>query len=118
MTNRKKYPSQTKPRMKKEDRKSQIFWADGARDDILRPHIPKYAEALQQGWRQERDCLLHICNEYHARISWRLKDWEEPPLPLAPYDPKAIRAVEQLTPQEEVEKATYIQSTNEVSHMI
>ncbi|KAJ7607461.1 hypothetical protein DFH06DRAFT_987601, partial [Mycena polygramma] len=63
------------------------LWAEGARETILKPHIEGYADALERGWRAERDYLQSVCNEFHSRIDWRLADHEEPELPLAEYNP-------------------------------
>ncbi|KAJ7602641.1 hypothetical protein DFH06DRAFT_1023575 [Mycena polygramma] len=76
------------------------MWADGARDGLLRPHIEPYADALERGWRAERDYLQNVCNEYHTCISWRLSDHEEPEVPLPIYDPLAPPTFEQLSDEE------------------
>ncbi|KAJ7646084.1 hypothetical protein DFH06DRAFT_997880 [Mycena polygramma] len=88
-------------RKAKAERKSLKMWADGAREDLLRPHIEPYTDALERGWRSERDYLQKVCNQYHTQISWRLADHEEPALPLAPYDPFAPPVAETLTEEEE-----------------
>ncbi|KAK7006053.1 hypothetical protein R3P38DRAFT_3214986 [Favolaschia claudopus] len=87
-------------RIAKKDRKNLKLWAEGARDTILRPHIPGYTDALERGWRFERDYVREVCNEFHARISWRLQDDEEPELPLPDYDPFASREEEELDEEE------------------
>ncbi|KAJ7102960.1 hypothetical protein C8R43DRAFT_963850 [Mycena crocata] len=75
----------SKGKIPKANRRSLRLWAEGAREQILTPHIESYADALERGWRAERDYLQSVCNEFHARISWRLKDHEEPELPLPEY---------------------------------
>ncbi|KAJ7586188.1 hypothetical protein C8J56DRAFT_1052558 [Mycena floridula] len=55
------------------------------------------ANAMAQGW-QAQDQVLRACtNEYHAKVSWRLQDHEEPSLPLPAYDPKNLPAEEDLS---------------------
>ncbi|KAJ7715980.1 hypothetical protein B0H16DRAFT_1741602 [Mycena metata] len=87
----KKSKAQRKTRkgIAKEHRKNLRLWAEGARDSILRPHIERYGDALERGWRAERECLQDICNEFHTKISWKLQDHEKPELPLPEYDPLA-----------------------------
>ncbi|KAF8122740.1 hypothetical protein K438DRAFT_1792965 [Mycena galopus ATCC 62051] len=70
----------------------------------MRPHIEPYTDALDRGWRAERDYWQRVCNEFHARISWRLADHEEPELPLPIYDALAPPVVEDLTEEERVER--------------
>ena len=84
-------------RVAKKDRRNLKLWAEGARETILKPHIPAYTDALERGWRAERDYLREVCQEFHARISWRLADDEEPDLPLPAYDRFAIPVVEELS---------------------
>ncbi|KAJ7457582.1 hypothetical protein B0H11DRAFT_1738353, partial [Mycena galericulata] len=79
-------------------------WAEGAREALLRPHIEPYADTHNKGWRAERDYLWKVINEYHARISWRLLDHEEPELPLPDYDPLRPAPLEELTHQERAER--------------
>jgi hypothetical protein len=73
-------------RIAKKDHRNLKMWAEGARELLLKLHIPVYTDALEWGWQAERDYIQEVCNEYHARISWRLADNEEPELPLAEYD--------------------------------
>ncbi|KAJ7080722.1 hypothetical protein C8R43DRAFT_1143069 [Mycena crocata] len=79
---------------------------------ILSAHIERYADALERGWREERDVAQSICNEFHAKISWKLMDHEEPELPLPEYDPLATEVEEEMTPEEEVEKRARITLLN------
>ncbi|KAJ6504323.1 hypothetical protein C8R47DRAFT_1210391 [Mycena vitilis] len=83
-------------RVAKEKQKNLRLWAEGARDSVLRPHIEAYTDALDRNWRDEREYCQNVCNEFHARISWRLEDYEEPDLPLPEYDPRAPALVEEL----------------------
>ncbi|KAJ7430092.1 hypothetical protein B0H11DRAFT_2238031 [Mycena galericulata] len=83
-------------------------WAEGAREDLLRPHIKGYRKALKGGWRTERDYLQNVIDKYHARISWRLLDHEEPELPLPDYDPLKRASLEELTEQERAERKVRI----------
>ncbi|KAK6971979.1 hypothetical protein R3P38DRAFT_2416784, partial [Favolaschia claudopus] len=68
--------------------------------------------ALERGWRAERDYLRDVCNEFHARISWRLADDEEPDLPLPDYDPLAAVEAEVLDDDETVAKRERIDTMN------
>ncbi|KAK7027691.1 hypothetical protein R3P38DRAFT_3190755 [Favolaschia claudopus] len=99
-------------RKEKKDRRNLKLWAEGAREDILRPHLPAYADALERGWRAERDYVREVCNEFHARISWRLADDEEPELPLPEYDALAPREIEELSEDEVEAKRTRIEEMN------
>ncbi|KAJ6523681.1 hypothetical protein DFH09DRAFT_1329919 [Mycena vulgaris] len=92
-------------RVAKENRQNLRLWAEGARETVLTAHIPAYTDALQLGWREERDKLQEICNEFHARISWRLADHEEPELPLPVFDAHAVLPAETLTEEEMKVKA-------------
>ncbi|KAJ7065911.1 hypothetical protein B0H15DRAFT_807672 [Mycena belliarum] len=91
-------------RVAKKDRRNLKMWAEGAREEILKPHIPGYTDALERGWRAERDYLQVVCNEFHARISWRLLDHEEPELPLPVYDPFAPVVLETLDEEEQEQR--------------
>jgi hypothetical protein len=90
------------------------LWAEGAREDLMRPHVEAYADALQRGWRVERNYLQKVCNEYHFCISWRLGDNEEPSLPLPTYNAFAPPVTETLTDEEKEAKQERIQSLNVV----
>jgi hypothetical protein len=103
-------------RMAKIDRRNLKMWAEGAHKGILRPHIPGYTDALERGWRAERDYIQEVCNEYHARISWRLGDKEEPELPLPDYDKFALQETEELDEEELTMKRLRIQTMNAVSY--
>ncbi|KAJ7618253.1 hypothetical protein DFH06DRAFT_1012065 [Mycena polygramma] len=99
-------------RIPKENRQNLKMWAEGARESVLRPHIEPYTDALNRKWRDEREYLQSVCNEFHARISWRLKDHEEPELPLPEYDPRAPAPVEDLDEDELQEKRARVQVLN------
>ncbi|KAJ7509961.1 hypothetical protein B0H11DRAFT_1900378 [Mycena galericulata] len=88
------------------------IWAEGAREDLLRPHIEAYANAIRQGWRSERDYLQKVTAEYHARISWRLLDHEEPELPLPDYDPLKPAPLEDFTHEERAARRARIEQLN------
>ncbi|KAF8216262.1 hypothetical protein K438DRAFT_2107990 [Mycena galopus ATCC 62051] len=78
------------------------------------PHIEPYTDALDRGWRAERDYWQHVCNEFHARISWWLADHEEPELPLPIYDAFAPPVVEDLTEEERVERHARREELNDI----
>lgn len=69
----------------------------------------------QRGWRAERDYLTRVCNEFHARISWRLEDHEEPEEPLPEYDQFAQVPEEELDDEEMARKRLKIDTMNSVS---
>ncbi|KAJ7613329.1 hypothetical protein DFH06DRAFT_1146985, partial [Mycena polygramma] len=102
-------------RVEKEKRTSLRLWAEGARETILDPHLAPYTDALERGWRAEREYLRAICNEFHARIPWRLGDHEEPELPLPAYDPKKPQPPETLDDEEAKRKRARIKVLDEVS---
>lgn len=95
-------------RKRKDERKNLKLWAEGVRETILHPHVESYADALERGWRAERECLQGICNEYHAKVSWKLADHEEPPLPLQDYVPETYVDVEPEDEDERVAKRSRI----------
>ncbi|KAK7031320.1 hypothetical protein R3P38DRAFT_3187034 [Favolaschia claudopus] len=99
-------------RKEKKDRRNLKLWAEGARESILRPHLPAYTDALERGWRAERDYVREVCNEFHAKISWRLADDEEPDLPLPEYDPLVSAEPEELDDAETVAKRERIETMN------
>ncbi|KAJ7164588.1 hypothetical protein C8R43DRAFT_946404 [Mycena crocata] len=88
-------------RVAKDKRRNLRNWAEGARETVLAPHIEPYADAVEKGWRAERDYFALVCNKYHARINWELEDHEEPNLPLAPFDPHERLAKPQSLGEEE-----------------
>lgn len=83
------------------------------REDLLTPHIEAYTDVLERGARAEHDFLAKVCNEYHAHISWRLADTEEPSLLLPAYDPYALADSETLT-EEEKQRYQRIEELNVV----
>lgn len=98
----------------KENRRNLKLWAQGARETILKAHIPAYMDALERGWRAERDYLMEVCHEYHSTISWRLDDHEEPTMPLAVYDKFALPEKEVLSEEETVAKRKRVEVLNAV----
>ncbi|KAJ7459121.1 hypothetical protein B0H11DRAFT_2242691 [Mycena galericulata] len=88
------------------------IWAEGAREDLMRPYVAAYAEALGKGWRAKQDCLQMVYQEYHARISWRLQDHEEPELPLPEYNPDVAVFVEALSEEERAARKERIAELN------
>ncbi|KAK6967168.1 hypothetical protein R3P38DRAFT_3244642 [Favolaschia claudopus] len=99
-------------RIEKKDRRNLRLWAEGARETILQPHLAGYMDALERGWRAERDYVRDVCNEFHARISWRLGDDEEPEEPLPEYDPLSPPEAEELDEEELGAKRTRIETLN------
>ncbi|KAJ7027835.1 hypothetical protein C8F04DRAFT_1266622 [Mycena alexandri] len=109
---RNKAKTRTWKRVAKKDRRNLKLWAEGAREEILKPHIPAYTDALQRGWRAERDYLTIVCNEFHACIPWRLEDHEEPELLLPEYDQFAQVVEEELDEEELACKRLKIETMN------
>ncbi|KAK6996595.1 hypothetical protein R3P38DRAFT_2477505, partial [Favolaschia claudopus] len=99
-------------RKEKKDRQNLKLWAEGARESILNPHLAGYTDALERGWRAERDYVRDVCREFHARISWRLADDEEPDVPLPDYDPLAEVEAEELDEEEAKAKRERIDTMN------
>ncbi|KAJ7697300.1 hypothetical protein B0H16DRAFT_1706246 [Mycena metata] len=99
-------------RVAKKDRRNLKLWAEGARKTILKPHIERYTDALERGWRAKRDYLREVCNEFHAQIDWRLEDHKEPDPPLPEYDKFAQRPEEELTDEELLFKRNKIETMN------
>lgn len=105
--------------MAKSERANMKLWAEGAREDILTPHIEPYADALAQSCVAERTYLKRVQNEYHQRIGdWRLPDDEEPVLPLPDYDSRFIPPVEELSAEDSLLKSTLISNKNKVCRMV
>ncbi|KAJ6450232.1 hypothetical protein C8R47DRAFT_1230344 [Mycena vitilis] len=90
----------TRKKIPKNKRKNLRLWAEGLRETILLPHVEPYADAVARGWTASRDYLRKVCNEFNARIDWRLEDHEEPDSPLPDYDPTKIVEEEILTDEE------------------
>jgi hypothetical protein len=65
------------------------------------------------GWVAEREYLQRVCNEFHARVSWRLPDHEEPV--LGPFDPEAVIEEEELDAEEERSQRERVELLNVVS---
>jgi hypothetical protein len=103
-------------RVPKESRKNLRLWAEGARETILIPHIDSYATALTLGWRQERKYWNGVCKEFHARVSWRTQDHEEPE--LGEWDPNTMLPSETLSSEEETQKRERVKELNKVSHRV
>ncbi|KAJ7173540.1 hypothetical protein C8R46DRAFT_1215472 [Mycena filopes] len=99
-----KATKKTRKKISKQYRRNLRLWAEGVREEVLKPHLESYADALDRNWRAERDALQAICNEFYERIGWRLADHEEPELPLPPYDPKKVPEKETLDDDEEDKK--------------
>ncbi|KAJ7732894.1 hypothetical protein B0H16DRAFT_1732624 [Mycena metata] len=96
----------------KKDRKNLRLWVEGKREEVLKPHIPAYTDALERGWRYEREYLQKICSEFHARFNWRLEDFEEPDV-LPNYDLVAPPPAEPVDDDEKKEKRKRIDLLNE-----
>ncbi|KAJ7044912.1 hypothetical protein C8F04DRAFT_1250155 [Mycena alexandri] len=98
-------------RIPKAERRNLRLWAEGARENILTPHLTDYGRALDRGWLYERKYWKSVCREFHARVDWRIEDHEEPE--LRDYDPKAVIPPESLPEDEEVAKLTRMKVLNE-----
>ncbi|KAK6966800.1 hypothetical protein R3P38DRAFT_2815716 [Favolaschia claudopus] len=92
----------SRKRVARENRKNLRLWAEGARETILSPHLEAYQAAKDQGRRQERKILKKICREFHARVSWRVQDHEEPV--LKDWDANTVEDEELLTEDEAAAK--------------
>ncbi|KAJ7869276.1 hypothetical protein B0H14DRAFT_3580555 [Mycena olivaceomarginata] len=99
-----------KQRVPKQERKNLRLWAEGVREEILEPHLDAYSKALDKGWVQEREYLMRVCNEFHARIDWRTPDHEEPV--LRPFEPSAPIIPEELTDEEEADRGARVEELN------
>ncbi|KAJ7020550.1 hypothetical protein C8F04DRAFT_1274944 [Mycena alexandri] len=108
--NKSKKRERQRQRKPKEDHQNLRLWAQGVCEQILRPHLDKYAYECDLGWVKERAYLQKVCNEYHARIDWRAEDHEEPE--LEPYDPEALVEREILPDDEEILKRARIKLLN------
>ncbi|KAJ7883966.1 hypothetical protein B0H13DRAFT_2343915 [Mycena leptocephala] len=97
-------------RIPKKERRNLRFWAEGARETILTPHLDEYTIALDKGWREERKYLKQVCNEFHARVDWKLEDHEEPV--LRDFDPKEFLPPPNLTDEEEKLRAARVEVLN------
>ncbi|KAJ6506114.1 hypothetical protein DFH09DRAFT_1334853 [Mycena vulgaris] len=89
-------------RIAKEDLKNLRLWAEGVREEVLRPHIDGYAVALDAGWREERAYWKKVCVEFHACVHWRTEDHEEPI--IAKFDPMAVVPKEILSAEDAAKK--------------
>lgn len=101
-------------RMSKAERGTLIFWAEGCREEILTPHVAPYADALARSHIAERDYLSRVQDEYYQLIPWDLPDDEEPPLPLAKYNPSLIAPSEVLSLERQQLKSQTIGRKNHV----
>jgi hypothetical protein len=102
-------------RIPKEERRNLRLWADGARETILTPHLDGFTAARTKGSRAEKAYLQTICNEFHARVDWRLADHEEPV--LTPWTAETIITKETLSDEEEKQKRARIELLNAVSNV-
>ncbi|KAK6992781.1 hypothetical protein R3P38DRAFT_3429464 [Favolaschia claudopus] len=108
----KKGKKRQRKRVAKEDRKNLRLWAEGAREAILKPHLDKYQQAMDQGRRQERKYLKGVCREFHARISWRTQDHEEPEISENWVSSATTGDVEVLSEEEEAAKSARVEELN------
>ncbi|KAJ7899717.1 hypothetical protein B0H13DRAFT_1883804 [Mycena leptocephala] len=98
-------------RVPKKERQNLHLWAEGIRETLLTPHIDPYIEALRKNWREERNYVTKVCREYHARISWRVEDHEEPDK-LPPFDLEALIPTEKLSEEEEAARSARVDVLN------
>jgi hypothetical protein len=61
---------QERKRIPKEERRNLRLWAQGAREEVLTPHLEPYSRVRDTGWVAERAYLQTVCNEFHGRIDW------------------------------------------------
>jgi hypothetical protein len=100
----------------KEEHRNLQLWAQGAREKVLMPHLEPYSRARDTGWVAERAYLQTVCNEFHARIAWRLEDHEEPV--LKPFDSTTMIIREDLMPEEEAQRGARLEVLDTVSHAL
>lgn len=100
-------------RIPKAERRNLRLWADGARETILAPHLENFAAARTKGSHDEKAYLQIVCNEFHARVDWRLEDHQEPELTAWTAD--TIITKETLPEEEEKRKRARIEELNAVS---
>jgi hypothetical protein len=81
----------------------------------LAPHLDNFSAAQTKGSHEEKAYLQKVCNEFHARVDWRLGDHEEPKLTVWTAD--TIIAKETLPDDEEKRKRARINELNVVSNM-
>ncbi|KAL1684546.1 hypothetical protein GGG16DRAFT_119691 [Schizophyllum commune] len=114
ITTGKKRKRRVKP---KNERKSRKNWADGIREAILLPWVPRYVEAVAQGgWTKGQEVIREVCAEYHAKIPWTLEDWVEPKLPLPEYDPNNPPVLPRLSDEEEARRSAILSERNAAIH--
>ncbi|KAJ6448363.1 hypothetical protein C8R45DRAFT_1133146 [Mycena sanguinolenta] len=97
-------------RVPKEKRRNLRLWAEGAREQILTPHLDAYQQASDQGRRQERKYWKKVCREFHARVDWRTEDHEEPI--LSEWDPAATVVEEVLSAEDEQARSARVDILN------
>jgi hypothetical protein len=107
---------QERKHIPKEERRNLRLWAQGAREEVLTPHLEPYSRARDTGWVAERAYLQTVCNEFHARIDWRLEDHEEPV--LKPFDSTTMIIREDLMPEEEAQCRARLEVLDTVSHAL
>jgi hypothetical protein len=100
-------------RIPKAERRNLRLWADGARETILVPHLENFAAACTKGSHDKKAYLQIVCNEFHARVDWRLEDHQEPELTAWTAD--TIITKETLPEEEEKRKRARIEELNAVS---
>ncbi|TRM57969.1 hypothetical protein BD626DRAFT_573957 [Schizophyllum amplum] len=101
----------------KKDRLNNKNWAEGVRETILSPHIPRYLDALaKDAWNVIQDIVMEVCAEYHAKIPWTMPVWEEPEEPLPAYDPKNPPVWPQLSDEEEKQRSAILTERNAAIH--
>jgi hypothetical protein len=86
-------------RIPKEEHRNLRLWADGSREVVLSAHLDEFAAARTKGAHVEKAYLQKVCNEFHARVDWRLADHKEPV--LKPWSADTIIQKETLSDEEE-----------------
>ncbi|KAI5824956.1 hypothetical protein K523DRAFT_356394 [Schizophyllum commune Tattone D] len=101
----------------KEERRNRKNWAEGVREEFMKPYVPRYVDAVAKGgWPAGQAVIRELCAEYHAKIPWTLPYTKEPTTPLPEYDPMNPPVLEPLSDEEEAERSAILTELNGMLH--
>ncbi|KAL1684835.1 hypothetical protein GGG16DRAFT_28990, partial [Schizophyllum commune] len=101
----------------KEERRNRKNWAEGVREEFMKPYVPRYVDAVAKGgWPAGQAVIRELCAEYHAKIPWTLPYTKEPTTPLPEYDPTNPPVLEPLSDEEEAERSAVLTELNGMLH--